>query len=185
MKGAYLINTGDWEHPISSYQIDTEKFGLVGRAKTHFMDGMLAYRNGDLETLREISTILEEDIENSSLLVEDSGVPMCSAGGSDGYSVNRLDLDQATVMAYQLQALQSMLEGNIQEVEDWLNQACQLESELSFGFGPPTIMKPSHEMYGEWLEEQGRQEEAKVQYEKTLERAPNRRISKLALEQTI
>jgi uncharacterized protein YeaO (DUF488 family) len=41
-------------------------------------------------------------------------------------------------------------------------------------FGPPSIIHPSHELYGNWLMENNRFEESKVQFEKALERGPKR-----------
>ena len=43
-------------------------------------------------------------------------------------------------------------------------------------------MKPSYEMYGEWLLENGRPKEALVQFEKSLELAPNKRLSVMGKE---
>jgi predicted RNA polymerase sigma factor len=48
---------------------------------------------------------------------------------------------------------------------------------VTFEFGPPTPPKPTHELYGELLRKAGRKEEAREQFERTLQRAPGRRAS--------
>ena len=55
------------------------------------------------------------------------------------------------------------------------------EENMPFMFGPPTVIKPSHELYGEMLLKWKRPSEAKYQFQKGLERAPNRTLSLLGL----
>ncbi|MBR9922950.1 MAG: hypothetical protein GYB31_19155 [Bacteroidetes bacterium] len=181
MKGAYLLETGDWEHPIHAYEIAPDELRLPAQAKIHFMDGMMAYREGDAEKTMAARKAIEDDIKSNALLVDESGIPMCQSGGGS-YNVNRLDLDQSQVMAFQLRALEAQLQGDGEQTEKWLQEATALEGALNYGYGPPTILKPSYEMYGEWLLEQDRISEAKTQFEKSLERAPKRRLSLLGLE---
>jgi len=55
---------------------------------------------------------------------------------------------------------------------------------MPFMFGPPAVIKPSHELYGEMLLKWRRPSEAKYQFIKGLERAPNRSLSLLGLAQS-
>ena len=68
--------------------------------------------------------------------------------------------------------------------EKILVEATDLEAELNAPSGPPLPMKPACEMYGEFLLAQGRMEEAAVQFDKALERTPNRIKSVRGLERT-
>jgi hypothetical protein len=57
------------------------------------------------------------------------------------------------------------------------------ELEAKYSYGPPAVQKPSTELYADWLREQARNEEAFRYFQKTLERAPNRRWSVKAIEE--
>ena len=184
MKGAYLLETGDWQHPISDYDISTEELGITARAKVHFIDAVKAVKNkADAEDVTAIAAELEEDINKSRLLIDESGLPMCSSGSGSSYKINRLDIQQAEVVLYQIRALAAQLEEDQKLEEEWLKKAVELENQLSYGFGPPVILIPSGEMYGNFLLKHKRAEEAKTQFEKALERTPNRLLTKKGLEQ--
>jgi predicted Zn-dependent protease len=62
-----------------------------------------------------------------------------------------------------------------------LEEAAALEDSLPFDFGPPAIIKPSHELLGEILLELERAGEAQAQFEAALERAPRRTLSLLGV----
>ncbi|MCB0706685.1 MAG: hypothetical protein KDC34_15325 [Saprospiraceae bacterium] len=181
MKGAYLLETGNWDHPVGNYQFDMEGLGITARAKVQFIAGMQAFRSGYAEVLADSRQVLEEDIKKSALLVNESGLPMCSSGSAN-YNINQLDLDQSTVMAYQLRALEAQLANNPEKAEEWMLKAVEYESGLGYGYGPPVILKPSTEMFAEWLMANKRISEAKTYFEKTLERAPNRLIAVVGVE---
>ncbi len=46
-----------------------------------------------------------------------------------------------------------------------------------YSYGPPDIVKPSNELYGEWLLEVNRPQEAIAQYDLSLKAAPKRVLS--------
>jgi hypothetical protein len=48
---------------------------------------------------------------------------------------------------------------------------------VSYSFGPPAIVKPSSELYGEFLLEMNRPAEAMQAFDESLKRAPRRRLS--------
>ena len=58
-------------------------------------------------------------------------------------------------------------------------RATELESEISFLFGPPSIVIPTYEMYGRWLLEKHRYQEALDQFEQALKKGPGRRLALL------
>ncbi|MDX2142347.1 MAG: hypothetical protein SFV19_03230 [Rhodospirillaceae bacterium] len=61
--------------------------------------------------------------------------------------------------------------------EALLKEATALEAQLDPPSGPPEVMKPSFEIYGEFLLAQGRAKEAAQQFEKGLLRTPNRALA--------
>jgi hypothetical protein len=58
--------------------------------------------------------------------------------------------------------------------EKFLQTATALHREAGYAYGPPAIVKPTFEMYGEWLLENGRAKDALAQFETSLHYAPNR-----------
>jgi hypothetical protein len=80
-------------------------------------------------------------------------------------------------MLLELKAMQARLKKDNAAVEKYLKQASESESVTSYAFGPPTIVKPSFELYGEWLLEMKRPTEALEQFEFSLKAAPGRLLS--------
>jgi hypothetical protein len=65
-----------------------------------------------------------------------------------------------------------------------LKEATAIEATLDAPSGPTEPIKPSFELYGEWLLDQGRTKDAAAQFEQSLTRTPNRRLSVQGLERT-
>ena len=74
----------------------------------------------------------------------------------------------------ELEAALALARGDADAAEEFLLEATTLEAELNAPSGPPSPMKPTHEMYGEFLLARGRMEEAAAQFDKALQRTPNR-----------
>ena len=80
-------------------------------------------------------------------------------------------------MELELRAMQAWLKKDEAATEKLLKQAVESESGISFAYGPPTIVKPSFELYGEWLLENNRPKEALQQFDLSLKAAPGRLLS--------
>lgn len=182
IKGTYLVETEDWTNPLATVTANAKDLNLRDRASQDFIFGMLAFQNKDSEKLATIISEMEKDREVASLKITNEGIAMCSAGASRS-DASRLDVDQSHVMAMELQALFAILKENVQEAEGWLVKATSLESASSYSYGPPSIVKPSYEMYGEFLLSAGRLDEAEVQFGISLKRAPKRVLSLTGLLQ--
>lgn len=174
MKANYLIETGDWDSPIAGYDCKLEDLNISTRSAWHFIEGMKAWRAEDAGTLASIIDGMERERKDAAKLVSEKGVAMCAAGGANSYAPNQLDIDQARVMTLQLRGLLAQLEGDAAEAEKWLRSATELQTGISYSYGPPPIAKPSWELYGDWLLEQGRAKEALAQFETGLEKGPRR-----------
>jgi hypothetical protein len=61
--------------------------------------------------------------------------------------------------------------------ENFLKQATKLQTVIGHSYGPPAIVKPSFEMYGEWLLENNRPNEALEQFNLSLQMMPNKNLS--------
>ena len=94
---------------------------------------------------------------------------------------------RASIVAVEERELAAALasaRGDDDAAEEFLVEATALETALHAPSGPPSPMKPAHEMYGEFLLARGRMEEAAQQFNKALERTPNRTRSVRGLERT-
>lgn len=72
--------------------------------------------------------------------------------------------------------MHAMATGDAETAKEWLQKATELEDNTSYLFGPPVVVKPSFEMYAEFLYEMGQYEEALTYVNKALEKTPGRRI---------
>ena len=68
--------------------------------------------------------------------------------------------------------------------EQLLKEATAIELTLDAPSGPPEPIKPSFELYGELLLDQGRLKDAAAQFEQSLARMPNRRAATQGLEKS-
>jgi tetratricopeptide (TPR) repeat protein len=86
---------------------------------------------------------------------------------------------QVEIMELELSALASAKQGRNEDAIATLQKAVRLEESLSPPSGPPDLIKPSHELFGEVLLRAGKPAEAALQFAKSLERQPNRARSLL------
>ncbi len=183
MKADYLTESGDWTDSITKITVKPEKLNLMVQGVQVFTQGLVAYHNGDKTVLRAAIEELNK-MESKAATKMEMGTPaMCS--GVSRYmqppSVN--EVKSVNVMLYELKASQALLNDDLLTAEKWMKVATKLEEETSYTYGPPNIVKPSFELYGEWLVKQNRKKEAALQFEKVLKRAPKRRLAMIGLEQ--
>ncbi|MCP4201270.1 MAG: hypothetical protein GY769_04975 [bacterium] len=141
-----------------------------------FASGYRALREDDSEVARaRLGEIRERLKAHRAKLSEEDSL-------SDG-SGGQMALKKATVLERSLAALIALESGNEAQAIALLDQATELESSLPLEFGPPDIVKPSHELYGEVLLGLGRSQEAIRLFEAALDRAPRRTASLFGLAQ--
>lgn len=172
MIGTFLAATGNWNNKWAGLDINTNGMNIVYRSQIGFTRGMNAFQKEDEKKLSEIIDAMESDRHASKLLVEDQSLAVC--GTSYGGPPNQLKIDKAQIMEWQLRAQLSQLQKNPTDAEAYYQKATELEGSISHSFGPPEIFKPSWELYGEWLLDQNRPEEALAQFKQAYEFAPRR-----------
>jgi hypothetical protein len=161
MKARQMIETEKWEKlALSSSPVkDGGAPGYDGNAAYVFAAGFGAAHLGDLDTARhalEMLTAMEKQ----------------AASGSNAYRAKPI-----SVMAKELASGIAHMEKNVAEAERLLKEATAIEATLDAPSGPPEPIKPSFELYGQFLMSQDRQKEAAVQFQQALLRMPNRRVS--------
>ena len=89
--------------------------------------------------------------------------------------------EMVEIMALQVSALASANMDKFDEAVELLRRATGLEEALRLPSGPPDMIKPSHELFGEVLLRAGRPAEAAAQFKTAIQRQPNRPRSLLGL----
>lgn len=175
LKSTYLVESDDWQSPVSSFSVKEDDLNISLRAMSNFVNGEKAFHDNDQKQLSAtISTMQSERMTASGKLTGPSGH---SCGTVNTYNPNLLDVQYAEVMEMELQALSSQLKKDSAATDRWFRQATTLENSVSYSFGPPSVVKPSNEMYGEWLLKMNRPSDAATQFELALKAAPGRTIS--------
>lgn len=81
------------------------------------------------------------------------------------------------VMEKELQAAILNAQGKKDDALRLMKEATAVEDSMTFEFGPPLPVKPSHELFAEFLLEAGQYKEAQDEFNKALARAPRRTLS--------
>lgn len=89
--------------------------------------------------------------------------------------------EMVEIMALEVSALAQANTGRFEEAVELLRRATTLEESLRPPSGPPDMIKPSHELFGDVLLRAGRPAEAAAQFKVALLRQPNRPRSLLGL----
>ncbi|HKC85490.1 MAG TPA: hypothetical protein VKG02_05920, partial [Blastocatellia bacterium] len=89
--------------------------------------------------------------------------------GGDAYGAKIMEIRELEIAA-----LISASKKNFDEAVATMKRATSLEEEMSPPSGPPALVKPSHELFGEILLRAGKPKEAAGQFIVALNRQPNR-----------
>ena len=164
MRAQYLINSERWNDEVASWSLDTPNAGVVARAIDAFAISYAALKAGNRKLAREH---YEEFLRRTrGNLV------------ADGYSANATVPD---ILNRQMRGLLRLEEGDSASALAMLVDAAKIEDALPMEFGPPDVVKPSHELLGEVLLQSGRAAEAQREFTRALELAPGRARSLLGL----
>jgi tetratricopeptide (TPR) repeat protein len=164
MRAHYLVLTERWSDPATGWSLSAPLAGSVSKAMDAFALAYAALRRGDraqaeagLTTVRGIARSLEAD---------------------QGYVGNRR---VPGVLAAELDALLLWNRGKREEAVTLLRRLTSEEDAFPAEFGPPDVVKPTHELLGELLLELKRPAEAQAQFVRALELAPGRSPALLGL----
>ncbi|MFK8104792.1 MAG: hypothetical protein AB8G15_19900 [Saprospiraceae bacterium] len=182
MQADYLTESGNWADTIANHTVDLDKLNLLVKGVQVFTQGMAGYQREDKVALNAAIKELNSMHTKAETQMVIGAAKMCS--GVSRYlqppSVN--EVNSVKVLAYELQASLALLNKEEKAAEKWMQKATKVEEETTYTYGPPNIVKPSFELYGEWLVAKNRKEEAQQQFEKALARAPKRRLATMGLK---
>ncbi len=184
MKGAYFTETDNWDDELVKDTFDYSDLNIQAYAVSIYNRCRFALSQGDEEFVRSQLKVLDESVYDAgNEAIAAAGAATCSGNYSRNLP-NLNNVKRAKVISLELKAILALRSGNDIEAERLMKEAVATEDETNFMYGPPDVVKPSSEMYGDWLVEQGRMEEARVQYEKVLQRCPNRLLAVRGMENT-
>lgn len=174
-KTTYLAETNEYGSEINNLEVKQDDLNIATRAMNYFANGMNAFYKKDAAAMETTITQMSGEILADEERISGNGIKLC--GSINSAIPNALDIQQAKVMELELRAMQAWLKKDEAATEKLLKQAVESESGISFAYGPPTIVKPSFELYGEWLLENNRPKEALQQFDLSLKAAPGRLLS--------
>jgi tetratricopeptide (TPR) repeat protein len=180
MEARYLVETrGDAKLPAAAETaevLETTAKGPAPAAGAHcaapaespatdrrlsiFAAGFAAARRGDTATA-------------------DEAVARLRAAPTNGGRAYGSDPASAAVMEKEISGLSLLAKGRKEDGLALLAEAAKAEDGMTPPSGPPELIKPAQELYGEALLEQGKPEEAAAQFRRSLQRMPRRSASLL------
>jgi tetratricopeptide (TPR) repeat protein len=123
-----------------------------------FTTGLSAAKLGELDQARRAVALLESRAKEPNDRYDGGG-------------------DPARIMKLEVLALLQLAKGRRDAALETLDSAVAIADSMGPPAGPPSPMKPAHELYGEVLLEVGRPERAAELFRASLERTPNRALS--------
>lgn len=154
MRARYLIETEQWDTPIDKWAADAATLGAGGGPEWAFVTGFRAARQNDVAAVAKAVADMKT---------------LSATGESDA------------IMEMTLGAILRYAEGKKDEAISMMREATTRESTMAVEFGPPVVIKPSHELYGEMLLDAGRPREAHAAFVRALELTPKRTRALLGL----
>jgi len=155
MRGEYVVNTERWTSEPAQWSINPGGSAAVA-AYNEFVRGYAAAKRGDMAVAgasRSAMTPLIETVQ----------------AGGDSLAARTL-----TVLERELAAAIAVAGGGAEQAIVLLREATAIEDGLPMDFGPPLIVKPSHELFGEVLLQLNRPAEAQREFTRALALAPGR-----------
>ncbi|HEU4834536.1 MAG TPA: tetratricopeptide repeat protein [Pyrinomonadaceae bacterium] len=101
-----------------------------------------------------------------------------AVNGSDVAAQNIAGLSNE-ILKLEIEALSASTKKDYAKAIELMKKATALEEAMNAPYGPPGLIKPSHELYGEILLKAGKPAEATEQFKVSLQRQPNRARSLL------
>lgn len=164
MRAHYIINSERWTDPALGWTLATPNTGPVPQAMDAFTIGYAALKSGR-----------RSDAEAQlAALARAAG----AARVDDAYGGS---MTVPAVLEKELRAMLRAGDGDIPGAIALLKEAAAQEDAIPSEYGPPDIVKPTHELLGEVLLAAKRPAEAVAEFRRALELAPGRSRALLGL----
>lgn len=163
MVGAFIIETERWELADQAWNVNDYRFGDESPSMSVYIR----------EFAQNMATLRNQSVAHRVHPGLGSPVPEPSTQSTEPVT--------GQIWKLQLAALKHLINGDHSDAIRMLDQATALEESLPPPSGPPDLIKPTHELYGEILLGIDRPKEAQQQFERSLLWHPNRARSLLGL----
>jgi tetratricopeptide (TPR) repeat protein len=163
MVAAFIVETERWGQARQPWEVKDFRFGDESPTKAVYVREFA----GSMAKIRNQGIVLQGHPGFAPPVPEPSTEPAEST--------------TSQIWNLQLAALKHFINGDHARVIQLLDQATALEESLPPPSGPPDLIKPTHELYGEILLFIDRPQEAQQQFERALLWHPNRARSLLGL----
>jgi len=164
MRSSWIVETGGKDAPES---IGTGNMGKTSAAADLYATGSAALAADDVPGAKAALVLLDKHLES------------ISPNPGDKVAIETHQTVQ--IMTDSLRAKIAWTEGRKEEAIALLEGATAIEGAMALEYGPPSIVKPSNELFGEVLLDAGKPDAAATQFELALLRAPRRRLSLIGL----
>lgn len=179
MRSSYVVEAESLSIPALPIQVDLSGLGVSSAGAYLFSSGYAAVRMGDLDAARRTLASMKDRREGSMKNEGNSHSGMSSYSGGASH-----DMNVAEIMEMELQGLILSAESKTDEAWKVVRKATEIEDALTFDFGPPEVVKPSHELLGELYLKQGKKDAAEKEFQQALQRYPRRIHSLLGVAQS-
>jgi tetratricopeptide (TPR) repeat protein len=164
MRAQYLVNSGRWDDsirtwPVSRTDVDSTTLGVDA-----FALGYAALQRGDRAAADSLLGVLAALAKPASTDKQYGATP-----------------GVVPILEKELRGLLRLADSAPDEAVALLRKATELEDALPVDFGPPEVVKPSHELLGEVLLGLRRPADAQAEFVRALALAPRRSLSLLGL----
>lgn len=173
MRAAYIV--ADPGRADATPPMDLAGVALGAVAADDFATGFAALNRGDLEAARKAADGMKNARDKARATAAEEGENVYEGANDES------DFEVAHIMERELEALILFAEGKTAEAVTLLEEATAAEEVRPLEYGPPSVVKPSHELLGEMLLALDRPAEARLQFLEALERAPRRTLSIVGL----
>ncbi|MGB5054435.1 MAG: tetratricopeptide repeat protein [Nitrospirales bacterium] len=163
MVAAFIIETERWELADQAWNVNDHRFGDESPSMSVYIR----------EFAQSMSTLRNQSVAHRVHPGLASPVPEPSMQSTESVT--------GQIWKLQLAALKHLINGDHSDAIRMLDQATALEESLPPPSGPPDLIKPTHELYGEILLGIDLPKEAQQQFERSLLWHPNRARSLLGL----
>ena len=176
MAAAFVVETERWElvRKLFGSSAESAGDGMAGHAM-HAGAGGRSRRSEMLPIfMRGLAAAKTTSQDAAKSIAELQAIRKQLSESGDAYAAK-----SAEIMELEIGAAAAAAKANYTEAIDLMKRATAIEEEMSPPSGPPGLIKPSHELFGEILLSADRPKEAGQQFEKSLLRQPNRARSLL------
>jgi tetratricopeptide (TPR) repeat protein len=170
MAASYLVEAQHWNEAdqLLGPPSRTAREALAGQGAAHFARGLADVMQGQVP-----------QSQDSIAALQTISLDQSTARNQFREQLRRV----AAIQALEIMAVADAAQGNLEEAMKTMEQAAAIQDAASPLPGPPPLIKPVHELFGELLLRAGRPEAAAEQFERALARHPGRARSLLGTAQ--